>query len=113
MQLVAQNGPLAGTALALSDGVTIPIPAADTNSTEPVCIIRELPDGFALHAIDTGTPIFVNGLPITTRRLEAHDELRIGDSLFIVHNDDANERAVPSTLTQCAVTAEGAVRARA
>jgi transcriptional regulator with GAF, ATPase, and Fis domain len=112
MQLVAQNGPLAGMALALADGVTIPIPATDAGSAQPVCRIRESADGFALHALDNGTPVFVNGLPVTTRRLEAHDELRIGDSLFVVRSDDAHEHPVPSTLTECAVTAEGAVRAR-
>lgn len=112
MRLVAQNGPLAGTALTLSGGVTIPIPGADAGSAPAGCSIRESADGFALHAIDNGTPIFVNGLPVTTRRLEPHDELLIGDSLFVVHADDADETAVPSTLTQCAVTAEGAVRAR-
>ena len=112
MRLVAQNGPLTGTALVVSDGITIPIPPADASSPEPACSIRESADGFALHAIDNGTPVFVNGLPVTTRRLEAHDEILIGDSLFVVHSDDADEPAVPSALTQCAVTDEGAVRAR-
>src|SRR5688500_4133903 len=108
MQLVAQNGPLAGTAIALSDGVTIPIRADDASSTQPGCTIRQSADGFTLNAIDNGTPVFVNGLPVTTRHLEPHDELRIGDSLFIVHADAAGEPAGPSTLTECAATAEGA-----
>jgi DNA-binding NtrC family response regulator len=112
MRLVAQNGPLAGTSLALSDGLTIPIPGADAGSAQTGCSINQSADGLELHAIDNGTPVFVNGLPVTTRRLEPHDELRIGDSLFVVHADDADEPAVPSRLTPCAVTAEGAVRAR-
>jgi Nif-specific regulatory protein len=111
MRLVAQNGPLAGTALALSDGVTIPIQGVDASATPSGCSIRESADGFAVHALD-GTPVFVNGLPVTTRRLEPHDELRIGDSLFIVHADDADKAIVPSTLAPCAVTAEGTLRAR-
>jgi transcriptional regulator with GAF, ATPase, and Fis domain len=109
MRLVAQNGPLAGTSLALSDGLTIPIPGTDPGSVQPGCTVSAATDGFALHALDNGTPIFVNGLPATTRRLELHDELRIGDSLFIVHDD---EPAVPSTLSACGVTVESSVRAR-
>ena len=67
-----------------SDGLTIPIPGADAGPSQPGCQVRESADGFALQALDNGTPVFVNGLPVTTRRLEPHDELRIGDSLFIV-----------------------------
>ena len=99
MRLVAKNGPLAGTALTLSDGLTIP----------PGCAIRQSTDGFALHAPDNGTPVFVNGLPITERRLEPHDELLIGDSLFLVHDDDP---AVSSALSPCGVTMDGAGGAR-
>jgi transcriptional regulator with GAF, ATPase, and Fis domain len=99
MRLVAQNGPLAGTALTLLDGL-------------PGCSIRATADGFALHAHDNGTPVFVNGLPLTTRRLEPHDEVRIGDSLFIVHPGDAVEPAVASTLASCEVTTDASVRAR-
>ena len=99
MRLVAKNGPLAGTALTLSDGLTIP----------PGCAIRQSMDGFALHAPDNGTPVFVNGLPITTRRLEPHDELLIGDSLFLVHDDDHDDDpAVPSALSPCGVTMDRA-----
>jgi Nif-specific regulatory protein len=99
MRLVAKNGPLAGTALALSNGLTI----------GPCCDIRQSADGFSLHAADNGTPVFVNGLPMTTRHLEPHDELLIGDSLFVVHDDDP---AVASALSPCRVTMDGPAGAR-
>ena len=99
MQLVAQNGPLAGTAFALSDGLTIP----------PCCAIRHSAEGFTLHALDQAVPVFVNGLPVTGRRLEAHDELLIGDSLFLVRDDDPS---LPSALSPCGVAAEPGRRGR-
>jgi transcriptional regulator with GAF, ATPase, and Fis domain len=109
MRLVAKNGPLAGTALTLADGLPIPTPAADARSAPPCCCIRASADGFLLHVLDRDAPVFVNGLPVTERRLEPHDELRIGDSLFMV---GADEPAVPSALAPCAVTAERSLHAR-
>src|SRR5215203_5835451 len=99
MRLVANNGALAGTALVVSDGLTIP----------PCCDIRASADGFEVHSLDRAAPVFVNGLPVTTRRLRAHDELRIGDSLFIVHDD---EPAAASALAPCPVTVERIANAR-
>ena len=110
MQLVAKNGSFGGTALPLSDGLTIPIPEGNAHAGQPCCRIQESAGGFALHVIDHETPVFVNGLPVTTRRLEAHDELRIGDSLFIVRGD---EPSLPSTLARCDVTLDRASRPRA
>ncbi len=75
MQLVAKNGSFGGTALALSDGLTIPTPEGNANAGQPYCRICESEGGLALHVIDHVTPVFVNGLPVTTRHLEAHDEL--------------------------------------
>src|SRR5947207_6113323 len=103
MRLVAMNGSLGGTALGLSDGVTIPNPDADAGSARPCCRIRQAADGFVLYVVDRQMAVFVNGLPVTTRRLELHDELRIADSLFIVERD---EPVLPSTLTPRAVNLE-------
>jgi transcriptional regulator with GAF, ATPase, and Fis domain len=110
MRLVAKNGPLGGTALRLLDGLTIHIPNGETGSGRPCCRIRNSDDGsFAVQALDRHAPVFVNGLPVTTRRLEPRDELLIGDSLFIVGED---EPATPSRLTACPVTVEPSSRAR-
>jgi Nif-specific regulatory protein len=79
MQIIATNGSLEGTAIAVADGLTL----------------RELAKVF-----DTDAPIFVNGLPAATRLLEPHDEVRIGDSLFVVR---ADQQEAPPTLSACAV----------
>ena len=102
MRLVAKNGPLGGTALTLSDGLTISSPDAGADSGRPCCRIRKSDDGgFVMHALDRHAPVFVNGLPVTTRRLESRDELLIGDSLFLVGSE---EPAPSSTLAPCSVT---------
>ena len=75
--LIGVAGPLAGTILAMEDGLTL----------RDACLIREADSGaYSVRALSR-TAIFVNGLPVTERVLQARDELRVGDSLFIVHED--------------------------
>ena len=106
MQLTAKNGPLAGSVLPLADGLAIPLPAAGSNGSRPCCRIRRSADGgYVIHAVDRRMPIFVNGLPLTSRPLECRDEVRVGDSLFIV---EAEEPAPASTLAACSVRSEPA-----
>jgi Nif-specific regulatory protein len=110
MRLVARNGPFGGTAHTLSEGLTIPSPSADASPGRPCCRIQQSDDGaFVVQSVDRHIPVFVNGLPVTTRRLEPRDELRIGDSLFIVASD---EPAVASALAPSSVTVEPSSRAR-
>ena len=88
MQLVATNGPLAGTALTLADGVTIADACGPTTTGgRPCCRFVAASSGFVLHVVQRETPVFVNGLAVTSRVLEPHDELRVGDSLFIARDD--------------------------
>jgi Nif-specific regulatory protein len=102
MRLVAKNGPLAGTALTLADGLTISGPAGGVNGSRPCCRIRVSEDGgFVIQAIDRRTPLFVNGLPVSSRPLECRDELRVGDSLFIVQPEEP--AAAGTTLVPCPV----------
>jgi Nif-specific regulatory protein len=85
MQLLARNGPLAGTSLTLSDGLTIGV----ATGGGPLCRVSAARDGsFLLQSLVDELPVFVNGLPMTARALEPNDELRIGDSLFIVRSDE-------------------------
>jgi Nif-specific regulatory protein len=101
MRLVAKNGPLAGTAVDLTDGLTLGGPDAGLDASRPCCRIRAAAGGgFVLQALDRQAPLFVNGLPLTTRALEVHDELRIGDTLFAVQSADAPS---PPALAPCAV----------
>ena len=89
MRLVAKNGPLAGTALTLADGVTIGPPGGGVDRQTRWFRVRAADDGgFVLQALDRRAPLFVNGLPLTSRPLAPRDELRVGDSLFIVEEDD-------------------------
>ena len=89
MRLVAKNGPLAGTALTLTDGAIVAGPDAGSASQQRWLRVRTNGNGgFVLQALDRRAPVFVNGLPLTTRPLEPRDELRVGNSLFIVQADD-------------------------
>ena len=88
MQLVATTGPLAGTALTLDDGATITDPSARGAGSRPCCRFRASGSGFVLQVLQRDTPVFVNGLAVSTRVLEPRDELRIGDSLFIARDDE-------------------------
>jgi transcriptional regulator with GAF, ATPase, and Fis domain len=88
MQLVATTGPLAGTALKVDDGATITDPSARGAGSRPCCRFRASGSGFVLQVLQRETPVFVNGLAVSTRVLEPRDELRIGDSLFIARDDE-------------------------
>src|SRR6266705_1992935 len=86
MQLVATSGPLAGTTIARTDGITLP----EARSGPPCCrVSRSADDGFVLDVVRAQIPVFVNGLPTTTHVLEARDELRIGDSVWVAHDEAA------------------------
>jgi hypothetical protein len=101
MELIATNGPLAGTALTLADGVTITDPSAKSAADRPCCRFQAVNSGsFVLHVLHRQTPVFVNGLPVTTRVLEPHDELRIGESLFVARHE---ELVAPPGLASCPV----------
>jgi transcriptional regulator with GAF, ATPase, and Fis domain len=100
MRLLARNGPLAGASLTLSDGLTI----GTADGHQPLCRVNATKDGsFRLESLVEHQPVFVNGLPTVARTLEPHDELRIGDSLFIVR---ADEMVAAPGLTPCAVRVE-------
>ena len=102
MQLVAINGPLAGTALELADGLRVEPPAEASERSRPSCRVRSSPDGaFVLHALDPHALVFVNGLPVTNRALQPGDEVRLGDSLFIARHDEC---VSSSPLSRCGVS---------
>ncbi len=100
MRLLARNGPLAGGVLTLADGLTLSGP----DDGRPVCRFRASGDGaFEVEALAEEASVFVNGLPVATRepvRIEARDELRVGDSQFVVR---AAEAVPASGLSPCPV----------
>src|SRR5262245_26049363 len=106
MDLHATSGPLTGTTIHLTDGVTI----ADIDSDHPACRIGRAPEGgFQLQALDGQQPVFVNGLPVTTRVLESRDELRIGDSLWVAREEQVPP---PSALMPCPARVQASSRVR-
>ena len=100
MELLARNGPLAGGVLTLADGLTLSSP----DSGRPFCLFRTSGDGgFAIETLGDEASVFVNGLPAAAQALvqiEARDELRIGESVFVVR---AAEPAPAPGLTSCPV----------
>jgi len=100
MRLLARNGPLAGTAVTLSDGLTISVSETGTS----ICRVHADGDGFVVESSDEHATLFVNGLPAITRRLELRDELRIGESLFVVGEEESQAaQAASPPLLPCAV----------
>src|SRR5688572_22686060 len=104
LRLVAIAGPRAGAILPLADGLALGGANVGVEPSPPCCRIRVADGSFVLQTLDRQTTVFVNGLPVTTRTLEPRDELRIGDSLFIVRPEDDGAR-VPA-LERCPVRLE-------
>jgi Nif-specific regulatory protein len=100
MRLLARNGPLAGGVLTLADGLTL----GATADGPPLCRFRTAGDGgFVVEALAADASVFVNGLPVamlTPVQIELRDEVRIGESLFVVR---AAEAAPAPGLIPCAV----------
>jgi Nif-specific regulatory protein len=88
----------------LTDGAIVAGPDAGSSGQQRWLRVRtDGNGGFVLQALDRRAPVFVNGLPLTTRPLEPRDELRVGDSLFIVQADDP---APAPGLASCPVRCE-------
>ena len=102
MRLVARNGPLAGGVLTLADGADT---GCDRRRARRSAQVPDPPArvvSWSRHSAADAS-VFVNGLPVTTLApvpIEPRDELRIGDSLFVVR---ADEPAPAPGLTPCAV----------
>jgi Nif-specific regulatory protein len=91
MRLVAMDGPLAGLAFAVADGTTVHGPQDSLDRQERWFRIRANDDGeLVVQPFDRRTPLFVNGLPLTSRPLRVRDEVRFGDSLFVVHAEESS-----------------------
>jgi Nif-specific regulatory protein len=103
MLLLARNGSLAGMTIALADGLTL----SPADGAPAVCRVRASDGGnFVLEPLEQDAPIFINGLPLTARTLVERDDIRIGDSLFIVRTDESH---ATSPLVPCIVSEGTAV----
>jgi transcriptional regulator with GAF, ATPase, and Fis domain len=99
MHLLARNGSLAGMTITLADGLTL----SPADGAAAVCRVRAADGGsFVLEPLQQDAPIFINGLPLTARTLVERDDIRIGDSLFIVRTDEAHATSplVPCTVSE-------------
>jgi Nif-specific regulatory protein len=110
MRLVAIDGPLAGIAFPVADGTIVEGPDGSLDRQQRWFRIRASDEGgFLVHALDRRTPLFVNGLPLTSRPLQVRDELRFGESLFVVHAEEreTSDAHVPGpALSACSVRCE-------
>ena len=86
--------------LTLADGLTL----GATDDGPPLCRFRTSGDGgFVVETLADDASVFVNGLPVATQtpvQIEPRDELRIGESLFVVR---AAEAAPAPGLIPCPV----------
>ena len=112
LRLVAKNGPLAGAAVRIADGVTIGGPAVGLAADHPGFRVRAGDDGFTLEWLDRETPVFLNGLPLTARPLQVRDEVHVGDSMFVVQADDSEAASASQALSACDVRAAALQGAR-
>ena len=111
--LVAKNGPLAGAAVRIADGVTIGGPSIGLAADHPGFRVRAADGGYTLQSLDRHTSVFVNGLPLTARPLQARDELHVADSLFVVQPDDSETTDSGRGLSACDVRTAALQGARA
>ena len=88
MRLLARNGPLAGGVLTLADGLTLGGPTTGRRSAG---FRTSGAGGFVVEALADDAAVFVNGLPVATGapvQIEPRDELRIGESQFVVRAEE-------------------------
>ena len=105
MKLLATSGPQLGEVLALVDGLTLPA----SSGSQPAVRFFSSPPSFVVETVAAGFPVFVNGLPATSRTLEVRDELQIGESLFVVRSDEAMPGPGPAPCPVTLLTAQSQI----
>jgi len=104
-RLEAIAGPLEGATFALSGEVSIgrdpcsTIPIADTTLAPRHCALRKKGKQFQIEVSEDYSNVLVNGLPASSRVLQNGDEIKIGNSVFIVLLSDPSTE-VPTTLSE-------------
>jgi len=104
-RLEAIAGPLEGATFVLSGEVsigrdrcsTISIPDATLAGRQ--CAVRKQGEQFQLHVLEKSGTVLVNGLPVVCRVLQDGDEIKIGNSVFLVLFSDAASDA-PLTMSE-------------
>ena len=101
-RLEAIAGPLEGTTFALCGEVligrdlcsTVSIPDASLAARH--CAVRKQGEQFQLHVLEAMATVLVNGLPVASRVLQDGDEIKIGNSVFLVLFSDTGSDAPPA-----------------
>ena len=89
-RLVALAGPLKGTLVAIDDALSIgrgpenQLVIPDLGLSRSHCRIDNDHGRFVLHDLQSLNGSFVNGIPVQHRMLEQGDQIRIGDSVFML-----------------------------
>src|SRR5262245_46326248 len=120
-RLVAIDGPLQGTVLALTEGET----SIGRESSNRICIrdlsvsrrhslIQREGERFTLRDLDSFNGTLVNGVPVKERVLEPGDRIKIGRALFLflVGDQEADPAPDPVRLDESALVLGATVQLR-
>jgi pSer/pThr/pTyr-binding forkhead associated (FHA) protein len=102
-ELEALAGPLKGSSFPLAEPeISIgrepsnQMPILDASVSRRHCLIRREGDGFKIQDLKSRNSTFVNGVPVTEKILVSGDEIKIGNSLFVFVQPEADNKTAPS-----------------
>jgi two-component system, NtrC family, response regulator HydG len=98
-RLAAISGPLRDSVFPLQDGsltigreISNQLILNDTMVSPQHCKLTREPDGACVvHDLGSASGTFVNGLPVTERIIVAGDQVVVGASTFVFHDEEAKE----------------------
>jgi len=82
------------------------LPLTDPASAQRHCAIRHLDGAWHIAEVTAGFGVYVNGIRITTHRLEDGDRISIGETDLVFHTGDApldGDAARPALLRACSL----------
>src|SRR5262245_52282052 len=105
-RLVAIAGPLEGAAYAVEGELTIGreksnrITVDDRVLSRRHCVIRGQEGKYELQDLNSSNGTYVNGLPVSTQGLKSGDQIKAGESLFVLLEgaEEAELRSLPLEL---------------
>lgn len=98
-RLAAISGPLRDSVFPLKDGsltigreISNQLILDDSLVSPQHCkLTRETDGAFVMHDLGSASGTFVNGLPVTERIVVAGDQVVVGGSVFVFHDEEAKE----------------------
>lgn len=114
-ELEVVAGPLKGSTIPLMEGETSlgrepsnDVALLDAAVSRKHCVITQTSGQFKIQDLNSRNSTFVNGVPITERKLDSGDEIKIGSSLFVFVLPSAEEEKNVSTSVEFERTDAGA-----